>query len=107
MQCHGTTALSLLKSAGKETAVSTKDEYGGDDQMTKEEVNDERRGEERRQNAISNRTASILIPYSDARSINIQLHQDRVALSILLLFSHSFSTFPPRRIRRVYAYLKD
>lgn len=32
---------------------------------------------ERRQNGISNRTASILIPYSDAHSINIQLHQDR------------------------------
>lgn len=42
-----------------------------------EEVDDGRRGRERRQNGISNRTASILIPYSDAHSINIQLHQDR------------------------------
>ena len=30
--------------------------------------------------------ASILIPYSDAHSINIQLHRDQVALSILLPF---------------------
>lgn len=66
--------------------------------------------EERRQNAISNRTASILIPYSDARSINIQLHQDRIALSILLPFSrflpanaHS-RTFPPGGSRRICAY---
>lgn len=55
-------------------------------------LNDYRSDEERRQNAISNRTASILIPYSDARSINIQLHQDRVALSILLPFSRSLLT---------------
>lgn len=73
----------------RETAENARDGYGRDGQMTKEKVNDGRRGEERRQNAISNRTASILMPYSDARSINIQLHQNRVALSILLPFSHS------------------
>jgi len=73
--------------------------------MTKKEVNDDRRGEERRQNAISNRTAFILIPYSDVRSINIQLHQDSIALSILLLFSRSLPTYIS--IRRICAYLKD
>lgn len=58
-----------------------------------------RRGEERKQNGISNRTASILIPYSDAHSINIQLHQERVALSILLLFSLPFPPFlPPHKL---------
>lgn len=52
-----------------------------------EEVDDERGYEEkRRQNGISNWMASILIPYSDAHSINIQLHRDHVALSILLPF---------------------
>lgn len=51
-----------------------------------EEVDDERGNEGRRQNGISNWMASILIPYSDAHSINIQLHRDHVALSILLPF---------------------
>lgn len=50
------------------------------------EVDDERRKEGRRQNGISNWMVSILIPYSDAHSINIQLHRDHVSLSILLPF---------------------
>lgn len=58
--------------------------------MTKGEVNDGRKDEERRRNAISNRTASILTPYSDACSINIQLHQDRAIHSTPLF------AFPPR-----------
>lgn len=87
--------------------ASAQDGYEEDDQMTKKEVNDYRSGGERRRNTISNWTTSILIPYSNARSINIQLHQDRVALSILFPFLHSLPanthsrTYPLGRSRRV------
>lgn len=109
MQCRRKNRRSRcsIRWGKKKTAASARDEYGGNRQMTKEEVNDDRKDEERRRNATSNRTAPILIPYSDACSINIQLHQDRVALSILLPFSRFLPadtrsrTFPPGDRRRV------
>lgn len=44
--------------------------------------------------------ASILIPYSDAHSINIQLHRDHVALSILL-------PFPPMYARCMFVRVRS